>query len=115
MPVYDYRCNSCGREVSLFYKTYKDYDAATPACPHCGSSDLERMITNVALQTGSRNYTGMTSGDMLSVLEGGNHHEVNELFRQSGQDAASTVQQAEVIKDAKDSAANSSKPATSSE
>ena len=115
MPVYDYRCNSCGREVSLFYKTYKDYDTATPACPHCGSSDLERIITDVTLQTGSRNYTGMTSGEMLSVLEGGNQSEVNELFRQSGQDVANTVQQAETVKDAKDSATKSTNPAKSSE
>ncbi|MCC6614720.1 MAG: zinc ribbon domain-containing protein [Anaerolineae bacterium] len=115
MPAYDYRCNSCGREVSLFYKSYKDYDDATPTCPHCGSTDLERIITGVTLQTGGRNYSGMSSQEMLSVLEGGNKQEVNELFRQSGQDAASTVTQADTIKRAKDSAAGSSKPATSSE
>ncbi len=69
MPAYDYRCNSCGREVSLFYKSYKDYDAATPTCPHCGSSDLERVINGVTLQTGGRNYSGMSSQEMLSVLE----------------------------------------------
>ena len=115
MPAYDYRCNSCGREVSLFYKSYKDYDAATPTCPHCGSADLKRLITGVTLQTGARNYTGMTSGEMLSVLEGGDRREVNELFRQSGQDAAGTVKQADTIKRAKDSAAKPSKPAKSSE
>ena len=31
MPAYDYRCNSCGRKSTLFYKSYKDYDAATAA------------------------------------------------------------------------------------
>jgi len=115
MPAYDYRCNSCGREVSLFYKSYKDYDAATPTCPHCGSSDLERVINGVTLQTGGRNYSGMSSQEMLSVLESGNKQEVNELFRQSGQSAADTVKQAETIKHVKDTASGPKKPAKSSE
>ena len=29
MPVYEFRCNGCGRKVTLTYKTYAEYDAAT--------------------------------------------------------------------------------------
>ena len=103
MPVYDYRCNQCGRQVSLFYKTYKDYDEAAPTCPQCGSADLTRIIGGVSVQTGARSYQGMSSGEMLSVLEGGNTGEVRELFRQSGADERSLVTQAEEIKRLKDS------------
>ena len=56
MPVYDYRCNQCGRRVALFYKTYKDYDEATHTCPNCGSTDLTRLISRVAIARQSRNY-----------------------------------------------------------
>ncbi|MFO7320491.1 MAG: zinc ribbon domain-containing protein [Chloroflexota bacterium] len=86
MPVYDYRCNQCGRRVALFYKTYKDYDEATHTCPNCGSTDLTRLISRVAIARPSRNYENMSSDEMLSVLEGGNPREVGEMMRQLGQD-----------------------------
>jgi putative FmdB family regulatory protein len=50
MPVYEYRCNACGQPVTLRYKTYAEYDAATPTCPHCGSTDLTRLISRVAIK-----------------------------------------------------------------
>ncbi len=75
MPVYDYRCNACGRKAALFYKSYKDYDAANDAnahtCPHCGSHDLTRLISRVAIQKPGHNYANMSSNEMLSVMEGG--------------------------------------------
>ena len=49
MPYYDYRCQDCQRRVRLFYKTYADYDAATPTCPHCGGSNLTRWIKRVRI------------------------------------------------------------------
>lgn len=87
MPSYDYRCKNCGREFTLFYKTYKDYDAATHTCPHCGSVDLSRLIRRVAIQKPSRDFAKMSSDDMLSVLESGNSRQVGEMFRQVAGDA----------------------------
>lgn len=91
MPVYEYRCNHCGRESEFTYKTYADYDAAaeTRVCPHCGSRELVRLIRHVTVQKpAARNYGAMSSGEMLSVLEGGNPAEVDTLMRQVGQDQA---------------------------
>ena len=48
MPTYEYRCNGCQRKVTLKYKTYAEYDAATPTCTRCGSTDLTRLISRVA-------------------------------------------------------------------
>ncbi len=50
MPTYEYRCNACRRKVTLKYKTYADYDAAIPTCTHCGSTELTRLISRVAIQ-----------------------------------------------------------------
>lgn len=85
MPTYDYRCNQCGRILALFYKTYKDYDAATPTCPHCDSADLTRLISRVAIQKPGRDYTSMSSDEMLSVMESGKPQEVGQMFQQLGQ------------------------------
>lgn len=101
MPMYDYRCNQCGRAVSLFYKSYAAYDAAEKHCPHCGSADLTRLITNVTLQTGDVNYRKMSSGEMLSVLEGGKRDEVDTMYRQLGADPAKLASDAQKIKKAK--------------
>ena len=91
MPAYDYRCNSCKRRVSIFYKTYKDYDAANASghiCPNCGSTELTRVINRVTVQRPGRNYTNMSSDEMLSVLEGGDTREVGHMMHQLGQDEA---------------------------
>lgn len=50
MPSYEYRCNACKRKVTLSYKTYAEYDEAVPACTHCGSRDLTRLISRVAIR-----------------------------------------------------------------
>ena len=86
MPTYEYRCKNCGREVTLTYKTYKDYDAATPACTYCDSTDLTRLISRVAIARPGRNFANMESDEMLNVLEGGDPREVGEMMRQLGQD-----------------------------
>jgi len=92
MPVYEYRCNVCGRKAALFYKSYKDYDAASAShghtCPNCGSHDLTRLISRVAIQRPSHNYNKMSSGEMLSVLEGGDSREVGRMMHEVGQDQA---------------------------
>lgn len=65
MPTYEFRCNTCGRKVTLFYKTYKDYDQTAHTCPRCGSADLTRLISRVAIQRSplSRLMTGGENAD----------------------------------------------------
>jgi putative FmdB family regulatory protein len=84
MPAYDYRCNQCGRSVTLFYKTYKDFDTATHTCPHCNSTELIRLISRVAVARPTRDYANMSSDEMLNVLEGGDSREVGSMFEQVG-------------------------------
>lgn len=87
MPSYDYRCKQCGRAFALFYKSYKDYDAATPSCTYCGSSDVTRLIRRVSIARPSPNLANLSSGEMLSVLEGGDSREIGSLFQQVGESA----------------------------
>ena len=48
MPYYEYKCLACGRPARLFM-TFSEYDKEQPACPHCGSVDLQRLISRVAV------------------------------------------------------------------
>lgn len=46
MPLYEYRCNSCRRRVTLL-RSFSD--TSTPHCPECDSEDLTRLISRVAV------------------------------------------------------------------
>ena len=47
MPLYEYRCNSCHRRVTILVREH----AAPPAtCPECGSAELERIFSSFAVR-----------------------------------------------------------------
>jgi putative FmdB family regulatory protein len=46
MPIYEYRCEACGRTFSFLYGVGRD--SRDPACPACQSKDLSRLISRVA-------------------------------------------------------------------
>lgn len=82
MPAYDFRCQQCGSEFELFYKSYAAYDAATPTCPTCGSVQLDRVIRKVSVQQPERDFSRMNANEMLNVLESGNEKQVEKMFEQ---------------------------------
>jgi putative FmdB family regulatory protein len=84
MPEYDYRCKNCKERFTLFFKTYADYDTATPNCPKCESDQLARIISGVKFKQPGRDFGGMSSQEMFSVLEAGDSREVGEMFKQVG-------------------------------
>jgi putative FmdB family regulatory protein len=46
MPIYEYRCNACGRTFAFLYGVSRD--SRDPACPACQGKDLARMISRIA-------------------------------------------------------------------
>lgn len=46
MPIYEYRCDDCDRETSVFLRSVRS--ASNPSCEHCGSAALTRLISRVA-------------------------------------------------------------------
>jgi putative FmdB family regulatory protein len=46
MPIYEYRCNTCGRTFAFLYGVARD--SRDPACPACQGKDLARLISRVA-------------------------------------------------------------------
>ena len=49
MPIYEYRCGACRRRSSLFFQTFSAAERAEPRCEHCGSADVSRLVSRVAL------------------------------------------------------------------
>ncbi len=47
MPIYEYRCNSCGAEKEHLQKMS---DEAIAVCPACGSDDYIKLISAAGFQ-----------------------------------------------------------------
>ena len=43
MPIYEYRCHSCGKEFELLTPAMQDPENLQ--CEHCGSQDVERQLS----------------------------------------------------------------------
>ena len=46
MPIYEFRCNTCGRTVSIFQR--RVHTAVGARCTHCGGEDLTRLVSQFA-------------------------------------------------------------------
>lgn len=60
MPIYDYKCRSCGRRFEQLVRL-----GETPACPACGAADPERLSSFSAAVS-----TGRTRARALAVARG---------------------------------------------
>lgn len=70
MPIYEYICLDCRRQVSLFFRTISEAQEATPTCPHCGSTRLVRRISRVAmLRSEESRLESLMDTNFLSGLE----------------------------------------------
>ncbi|HEV2036640.1 MAG TPA: zinc ribbon domain-containing protein [Candidatus Dormibacteraeota bacterium] len=45
MPIYEYRCEVCGKRSSALLTSFSSPD---PVCPHCGKAGLHRLVSTFA-------------------------------------------------------------------
>jgi len=48
MPVYEYRCNKCGRKFAIWWRSLAQMERSQPRCSRCGSESLQRLVSRVA-------------------------------------------------------------------
>lgn len=48
MPIYEYHCPKCLKEVSIFFLTVSEAGGKKPSCPECGSRKLGRVMSNIS-------------------------------------------------------------------
>jgi putative FmdB family regulatory protein len=59
MPVYEYHCRQCGRVFGRLFRTLKAAEAGdVPPCPACGGSDVQRLISTIAVLSGAESRAG---------------------------------------------------------
>jgi putative FmdB family regulatory protein len=93
MPVYTYRCESCGVQ---FEKTQKFSDPQLTRCPECGKKELRKVYTPVGIVfKGSGFYsTDNRSPSGQGRLSGSHNEEKNEKSSSSETKTSETTTEA---------------------
>ena len=60
MPIYEYRCEVCGKRSSALLGSYTSPD---PACPHCGKPALKRLVSTFATVSSGEGGSDDFGGD----------------------------------------------------
>ena len=47
MPIYEYRCEACGRRFSVFWRNFSAVKEDKIVCKRCGSDDVDRLVSRV--------------------------------------------------------------------
>ena len=85
MPIYEYRCNTCHRRASIFQRSIRD--ATAVVCSHCGSTDLTRLISRVAvLRPEGSHLDDLASDASLADLDESDPRSVARWARRMGRE-----------------------------
>ena len=69
MPTYEYRCLDCRKRFEVFM-TYAEYGTRPVACPHCGSSQVQRRIGRIRVARSEESrLEDLADPDKLAGLE----------------------------------------------
>jgi len=60
MPIYEYRCEECGKRSSVLLASYSSPD---PLCPHCGKPALRRLVSTFATVSSGEGDDDFGGGD----------------------------------------------------
>jgi putative FmdB family regulatory protein len=56
MPIFEYQCQDCGRVFEIF--TQRRDPSEAPACPGCGKTRVERLLSSFSATVGGRCSSG---------------------------------------------------------
>ena len=68
MPIYEFRCGRCRRRTSVFTRSIGGEIKAV--CSHCGSNDMSRLISRVAIVRSEGDaFAGLDESSLADVDE----------------------------------------------
>jgi putative FmdB family regulatory protein len=79
MPVYEFKCNACGANVSLFFRSMNS--EASGVCDRCGSADLHRMFSRFAVLRPAFKESDINKDELLDGVNYDDPHSMAAMFR----------------------------------
>ncbi|MEJ5351018.1 MAG: zinc ribbon domain-containing protein [Melioribacteraceae bacterium] len=76
MPIFEYRCNDCGRKFEIFFKSVKDSENVK--CPKCFSENINKLFSMFSSSAGS------SSSENTQCCCGDNRNYADNSFCSSG-------------------------------
>lgn len=87
MPFYEYRCLTCQKVFTHFFRTMQEAETSPVVCPHCGGREVRRRISRVSVHTGAHR-TAEEQGEVVTEPEKPpvfGRKELQEIMRQREQ------------------------------
>ncbi|MCP3714183.1 FmdB family zinc ribbon protein [Paraburkholderia sp. CNPSo 3281] len=118
MPIYAYRCESCGFDKDVLQKMS---DAPLTQCPSCGADTFRKQVTAAGFQlkgsgwyvTDFRGGNGGKSGAATGAKEAGENAPSPEASKPAGEGAASASSDSSAAAPAASTPASTPSPAAS--
>jgi len=86
MPLYEYLCDDCQEQVSLFFRSFAEVETKPAVCPQCGGGSLERIISQVAVvQAGKGVQVGAVSPSSQPAADTSDPKTLARSMREAGQ------------------------------
>ncbi len=64
MPLYEYECRACGQRFEMLMRV-----SDTPACPACGSGNLQAAVCLFAVNSGNARAAALKSASRQNMKE----------------------------------------------
>ena len=87
MPVYEYRCSNCRKKTAVLVRSFAA--EIEPACEHCGSHHLSRLISRVAIHKSSGGSDDF--GDDFGGMDESDPRAMVEMMRKMGAESGKDV------------------------
>ena len=85
MPIYEYRCQDCGRRLAVFWRSLAD--VKSPTCQRCGSDKMARLVSKVrVLRSEDSRMEEMTDDAMLADLDENDPRSLGRWMRKMSQE-----------------------------
>ena len=82
MPVYEYRCEACGRKFSALVGMTAEPD--DEACPHCGSKQAQRLVSRFARYRNEDGRLDEIAGRLDTMSDPDSPAEMRAMAREIG-------------------------------
>ena len=85
MPIYEYRCQDCGRKLSVFWRSRAQ--VKTPTCRRCGSTNMHRLVSRVrVIRSEESRMDDMTDDAMLADIDENDPRSLGRWMRKMSQE-----------------------------